>query len=91
MENYINLLFNRDFFLIYRFNFLHELYAISYMWIGAIGFFITVSVCIIVSAMTGGNIDHVDPSLFASFVVPETTDQNTLVTEKLCKDEVIFI
>ncbi|XP_066974266.1 putative sodium-dependent multivitamin transporter [Macrobrachium rosenbergii] len=50
-------------------SFLLNLYALSYMWVAGIGFFITLIVGLLVSLATGGN-DILDEDLYSSWVIP---------------------
>ncbi|XP_068218400.1 putative sodium-dependent multivitamin transporter [Palaemon carinicauda] len=55
--------------------FLHNLYAISYMWVAGIGFVITLIVGLLVSVITGGN-DILDEDLYSSWVMPVNSSPN---------------
>ncbi|XP_045595048.2 putative sodium-dependent multivitamin transporter [Procambarus clarkii] len=63
--------------------FLQELYAVSYMWIAAIGFFVTLVVGMVVSRATGGN-DILDQDLYASWVLPH---RKNMAAENLCSEK----
>ncbi|XP_076036138.1 putative sodium-dependent multivitamin transporter isoform X2 [Oratosquilla oratoria] len=65
-----------------RRSFLHNLYAVSYMWIGAIGFFITFVLGFVVSLATGGNRIHKE-ELYATFL---TKARNEMAEEDLIKE-----
>ncbi|XP_064087659.1 putative sodium-dependent multivitamin transporter [Macrobrachium nipponense] len=56
-------------------SFLLNLYALSYMWVAGIGFFITLTVGLLVSLATGGN-DILDEDLYSSWVIPLETSPN---------------
>ncbi|XP_042240400.1 putative sodium-dependent multivitamin transporter isoform X2 [Homarus americanus] len=62
--------------------FLHELYAISYMWVAAIGFMTTLVVGVVVSLATGGN-DILDPELYSSWVCSQAAS----ISENLCTEK----
>ncbi|XP_069944325.1 putative sodium-dependent multivitamin transporter [Cherax quadricarinatus] len=62
--------------------FLHELYAISYMWVATIGFLVTLLVGLVVSRATGGN-DMLEPDLYAPWVCP----QRTSATAESCEEK----
>lgn len=64
--------------------FLHNLYAVSYMWVAAIGFIVTMLVGVLVSIATGGN-TVLEKELFSSWIhIEGTTSSGTenLFTEK---------
>lgn len=66
-------------------SFLHEIYAVSYMWIAAIGFLITLLVGVIVSRLTGGN-EILDHDLFATWV--RLPPPSAALNENVCSDKV---
>lgn len=70
--------------LLHSIPFLHEIYAISYMWVAAIGFLITLLVGVIVSRATGGN-DVLDADLFSTWIrLPSSEEtEKHLSTEKV--------
>lgn len=66
--------------------FLHNLYAVSYMWVAALGFLCTMVVGVVVSMLTGGN-NILDKELFSSWVHIEETTTNTAALN-LCAEKV---
>lgn len=72
-------------FLFHSTSFLHEIYAVSYMWIAAIGFLITLLVGVIVSRLTGGN-EILDHDLFATWV--HLPPPSAALEEDICSDKV---
>lgn len=65
--------------------FLHNLYAISYMWVAAVGFLSTMVVGVVVSILTGGN-KILDRELFSSWVHIEDP-ANSAASQNLCADK----
>lgn len=65
-------------------SFLHDLYAVSYMWVAAIGFVVTMVTGVIVSRATGGN-DILDKELFSSWVHPRGMN---IAADNLCAEKV---
>lgn len=65
--------------------FLHNLYAVSYMWVAALGFIVTMIVGVLVSIATGGN-TVLERELFSSWVHISGATNNA--TETLCTEKV---
>ncbi|MPC17229.1 Sodium-coupled monocarboxylate transporter 1 [Portunus trituberculatus] len=73
--------------------FLHNLYAVSYMWVAAIGFLVTMLVGVLVSVATGGN-TVLQRELFSSWVhIEGTTISGTenLFTEKQPQSNLVTV
>lgn len=66
--------------------FLHNMYAVSYMWVAALGFLCTMVVGVMVSMFTGGN-NILDKELFSSWVHIEEPASNS-AAHNLCAEKV---